>query len=154
MNETVLSSESYPQEVSVDGEKFMVFSEKSDISEVVDSAIGKVGEKVDSIVDFLSERNSEEVDEIAEISSVEEERTTVTSSDANGFKKSMLEIVGDYDMVTKIVTYQNASGYASTQVTTELDYPWIFSAFGVILFALFSLFVILKAVMKCFNHLT
>lgn len=55
------------------------------------------------------------------------ETRTITSNDTNGLLSIMLDLIGDYDLVTKTVTYTNSSGYQSVQVTTETNYPWLCS---------------------------
>lgn len=55
------------------------------------------------------------------------ETRTITPNDTNGLLSIMLDLIGDYDLVTKTVTYTNSSGYQSVQVTTETNYPWLCS---------------------------
>lgn len=67
--------------------------------------------------------------------------TTISASDATGFKAVILGLFGDYEMITKEYTYTSTQGYTSKQVTTESDYPWIISAaiFTVVLYCLFRM---------------
>ena len=60
----------------------------------------------------------------------------ISSSDSNGFKAVILDLIGDYEMVTKEYTYTGTNGYTTKQVTTEPDYAWMCSAaiFIIVLF--------------------
>lgn len=71
--------------------------------------------------------------------SVSQSNETITANDANGFKKVMLQLIGDYKMVITDYTYQNQSGYTTHSVNVELDYSWICSCimFIVIIFCTF-----------------
>lgn len=75
------------------------------------------------------------------LSSVDTHIMTVTPNDANGFKKVLLQLFGNYEMITKEYTYTSNNGYTTKQVTTESDYPWIISAgiFAIVLYCLFRL---------------
>lgn len=75
------------------------------------------------------------------LTSVDTHIMTVTPNDANGFKKILLQLFGNYEMVTKEYTYTGTNGYTTKQVTTESDYPWMISAglFTVVLYCLFRL---------------
>lgn len=63
----------------------------------------------------------------------------VSPNEANGLKKLMLQLIGDYDMTTCEYTYTSSNGYTSKQVTTEPDYSWMISA-GLFIMVLWSLF--------------
>lgn len=125
---------------------FRVF-ENDDISELFDKASEKIGEALGEAIEKVASADSEKID-IADVENVEEVVRSVRPSDATGLKRTMLEILGEYDMTTKIVTYQSSSGYASTQVTTEPDYPWIMTASIFGLFALLCVFLFFKGVYK------
>lgn len=58
---------------------------------------------------------------------VEQTRTTVAPSDANGFKAVLLTVLGDYETVVTDYTYQNNSNYYSHSIEIEQDYAWICS---------------------------
>lgn len=75
------------------------------------------------------------------LTSVDTHVMTVTPNDANGFKKVLLQLFGNYEMITKEYTYTGNNGYTSKQVTTESDYPWMISAaiFAIVLYSLFRL---------------
>lgn len=75
------------------------------------------------------------------LTSVDTHIMTVTPNDANGFKKVLLQLFGNYEMITKEYTYTSNNGYTSKQVTTESDYPWMISAaiFAIVLYCLFRL---------------
>ena len=63
----------------------------------------------------------------------------VQPGEVNGLKKIILQLIGDYDMVTNEYTYTSSNGYTSKQVTTEPDYAWMISAavFALVLWSLF-----------------
>lgn len=75
------------------------------------------------------------------LTSVDTHVMTVTPNDANGFKKVLLQLFGNYEMITKEYTYTSNNGYTTKQVTTESDYPWMISAaiFAIVLYSLFRL---------------
>lgn len=66
----------------------------------------------------------------------------VTPNDANGLKKILLQLIGDYEMVVNEYTYTSSQGYTNKQVTTEPDYAWISSCalFVIMIFCIFRLF--------------
>lgn len=66
----------------------------------------------------------------------------VTPQNANGLKKVILTLIGNYDMVTSEYTYTSNNGYQTKQVTTEPDYAWMISAaiFLIVIFCIFRLF--------------
>lgn len=76
-----------------------------------------------------------------DVVSVDVVRSTspVRPADASGLKKIILQLIGDYDMVTNEYTYTSSNGYTSKQVTTEPDYAWMISAavFALVLWSLF-----------------
>jgi hypothetical protein len=59
---------------------------------------------------------------------VNQTRTTVSPSDANGFKAVLLSVLGNYETVVTDYTYQNNSNYYSHSIEIEQDYAWICSA--------------------------
>lgn len=63
----------------------------------------------------------------------------VSPDNATGLKKLLLQLIGDYDMVTAEYTYTSSNGYTNKQVTTEPDYAWMITAalFIVVLWSLF-----------------
>lgn len=63
----------------------------------------------------------------------------ISPDDATGLKKLLLQLIGDYDMVTAEYTYTSSNGYTNKQVTTEPDYAWMITAalFIVVLWSLF-----------------
>ena len=65
----------------------------------------------------------------------------ISANQANGFKSVLLDLFGDYEMLTKDYTYQSYNGSISHSVTTEPDYAWMISAaiFTVVLYCLFRL---------------
>lgn len=63
----------------------------------------------------------------------------VSPSETNGLKKILLQLIGDYDMVTCEYTYTSQNGYTSKQVTTEPDYSWMITA-ALFIMVLWSLF--------------
>lgn len=67
---------------------------------------------------------------------VDTEVRTISSSNTNGLLSIMLDLIGDYDLVSKTVTYTGSSGYTNVQVTTETNYPWLCSCgiFALLLF--------------------
>lgn len=88
------------------------------------------------------ETSSQMPSEVLEEPVIEEIEITsrsISSSDTNGFKAVMLDLIGDYDMITKEYTYTSNNGYTSKQVTTESDYVWWFSC-GIFALVLYSLF--------------
>lgn len=60
--------------------------------------------------------------------SVDTDRTTISASDANGFKSVILAMIGDYDVITKDYTYQSNTGQTQHNITHQEDYPWMISA--------------------------
>lgn len=60
-----------------------------------------------------------------ELVGVEKTMLRVSPSQANGLKKVMLTLIGDYEMVTTDYTYQTSSNYYQHVVTTERDWAWI-----------------------------
>lgn len=109
-------------------------------------------EVVTSDTEETSEASSEpeqvSVEDPWEIVNVEVTETVraVTPNDANGLKKIMLQLIGDYEMVTKEYTYTSNNGYQTKQVTTESDYSWWFSC-GVFALVLYSMFRLLGGVL-------
>lgn len=75
------------------------------------------------------------------IEEIEITSKSISSSETNGFKAVMLDLIGDYDMITKEYTYTSNNGYTSKQVTTESDYVWWFSCsiFALVLYCLFKM---------------
>lgn len=71
--------------------------------------------------------------------------TRVSASDSNGFKAIILNLIGDYEMVTKEYTYTSTNGYTSKQVSTESDYSWMFSA-GIFIIVVYCFLRILGGV--------
>lgn len=77
----------------------------------------------------------------SDIVSVEVVRNSnpVGPDEATGLKKLLLQLIGDYDMVTAEYTYTSTSGYTNKQVTTEPDYAWMITA-ALFIMVLWSLF--------------
>ena len=71
--------------------------------------------------------------------------TRVSASDSNGFKAIILNLIGDYEMVTKEYTYTSTNGYTTKQVTTESDYSWMISA-GIFIIVVYCFLRILGGV--------
>lgn len=65
----------------------------------------------------------------------------VTSSDANGLKAIMLDLLGDYEGVVVEYAYENNNGYTSYVREVQPDYPWLISAavFCIVLYCVFRL---------------
>lgn len=65
----------------------------------------------------------------------------VTPNDANGLKKIMLQLIGNYETVVTEHRYTNPNGYTSISVSTEPDYSWLCSCaiFLLVLFCVFRL---------------
>lgn len=65
----------------------------------------------------------------------------VTPDDANGLKKIMLQLIGNYETVVTEHRYTNSNGYTSISVSTEPDYSWLCSCaiFLLVLFCVFRL---------------
>lgn len=53
---------------------------------------------------------------------------TVTPQQSNGFKKVILQLIGNYDTVVTDYTYQNYNGYTTHSIDVQPDYSWIASA--------------------------
>lgn len=53
---------------------------------------------------------------------------TVTPQQSNGFKKVILQLIGNYDTVVTDYTYQNYNGYTQHSIDVQPDYSWIASA--------------------------
>lgn len=91
-----------------------------------------------------ADSTSEVKDESLNIISVDVIRSSspVTPNDVNGLKKILLQLIGDYEMVTAEYTYTSTNGYTSKQVTTEPDYAWMITAalFIIVLFCVFRMF--------------
>lgn len=66
----------------------------------------------------------------------------VTPSDTNGFKKIMIELLGDYDPVVVEYSYQSSQGYTSYLREIQPDYTWLCSCavFLVVLYCIFRIF--------------
>lgn len=100
------------------------------------------------VIDNWPAANADSASEVRdfpdEIVNVEVVRSTnpITPNDANGLKKILLQLIGNYDMVTAEYTYTSTNGYTSKQVTTESDYAWMISAglFIVMIYCIFKLF--------------
>lgn len=60
----------------------------------------------------------------------------VTSSDANGLKAIVLDLIGDYDAIVVEYEYTNSNGYQSYVREIQYDFPWLCSAavFGILLY--------------------
>lgn len=58
---------------------------------------------------------------------VEVTTASVTPNDANGLKKIILQLIGNYVTVTTDYTYQSYSGSVSHSITTDPDYAWMCS---------------------------
>lgn len=65
----------------------------------------------------------------------------VTSSDANGFKAVILDVLGDYDAIVVEYAYENTNGYTSYVREIQPDYPWLIGAavFAIVLYCTFRL---------------
>lgn len=70
---------------------------------------------------------------------VEQTRQTISSSDANGFKAVILDLLGDYETVVTDYTYTSTQGYTSHSIEIEQDYAWICTAciFGLLVYCTF-----------------
>ena len=98
--------------------------------------------QVDSSSDALivESSDSSETPTLVEVENIEPlvdtEVRTISSSNTNGLLSIMLDLIGDYDLVSKTVTYTGTSGYTNVQVTTETNYPWLCSCgiFALLLF--------------------
>lgn len=97
-----------------------------------------VTEPTEFIEPTVTENQNLGVPEPMVLTNVSTDVRSVGPSDANGFKKILLQLFGDYDMITKEYTYTSTNGYTSKQVTTESDYPWMISA-GIFTVVLYSL---------------
>lgn len=53
---------------------------------------------------------------------------SVTPNQSNGFKKVILQLIGNYDTVVTDYTYQNYNGYTQHSIDVQPDYSWIASA--------------------------
>lgn len=64
----------------------------------------------------------------------------VSSSSANGFKKIVLNMIGDYETIITDYTYSNGS-YTSHSIDITPDWSWILSCgvFALVLFCVFRL---------------
>lgn len=90
--------------------------------------------------DSTEETHEENQEEIVH-EEVSRSISPVTPNDSNGFKKVILQLIGDYETVVTEHRYTNSNGYTSISVSTEPDYSWLCSCaiFLVVLFCIFRL---------------
>lgn len=64
----------------------------------------------------------------------------VSANDSTGFKRIMLQLLGDYETVVTDYTYNNGS-YTSHSISIERDWSWICSCcvFGLVVYCVFRL---------------
>ena len=111
-----------------------------DIEEFVESGeastdvIEDVSSAVSQLQDVSSAPSLDQVEVLEPV--VSTDVRTISPSNTNGLLSIMLDLIGDYDLVSKTVTYTGSSGYTNVQVTTETNYPWLCSCgiFALLLF--------------------
>ena len=82
-----------------------------------------------------------ETDPVIESEELSRNVSPVTPNDANGLKKVMLQLIGDYETVVTEYRYTNNNGYTSVSVSTEPDYSWLCSCaiFFLVIYSCFRL---------------
>lgn len=70
---------------------------------------------------------------------VEIKSKKISSSDANGLKSVLLDMIGDYEAVITDYTYQNYNGTTQHSINVEKDWSWIMSCamFIVVVYCVF-----------------
>lgn len=65
----------------------------------------------------------------------------VSSSDANGLKALVLDLIGDYDAIVVEYEYTSNNGYQSYLREVQYDFPWLVSAgiFAIVLYCTFRM---------------